>query len=44
MKTMPKYVVKSVLCAALFTIHYSLLTSCSDFFDTDPDNIILEED
>lgn len=35
----------SLLCAALITFHFSLITSsCSDYFDTDPNNVINEKD
>ena len=32
------------MCAALFMLHASCFISCSDFFDTDPKNIINEDD
>ena len=34
-----------MLCVALLTFHFSLLTSsCTDYFDTDPNNIINDGD
>ena len=34
--------VKWMACAALFTIHYSLFTSCQDMFETDSDRQIFD--
>ena len=36
--------VKWTLCLALFTIHYSLLTSCSDFFEQDSEHVIFTDE
>ena len=32
--------VKWLVCIALFTIHYSLFVSCSDFFDQESENVV----
>jgi len=37
---MIKNKVKWILCAALFTIHYPLFISCSDFFDQESENVV----
>ena len=36
--------VKWIVCAALFTIHYPLFTSCSDMLDTDSELVQFQED
>ena len=40
MKTNKYNKVYVLLCTALFTFHYSLFTSCSDYLDVEPTNAI----